>query len=201
MVQIHPPQPSDLVEGPCYEPAPFDFREDSKLPLPDSAVCFSESGETYHHWRVFANGSSGVCIKFKRGSFLKALRKQPGLRMHQVKYLTLDEIKGMTLSVKDLPFLKRYAYEDECEFRVIYESDSTKARKLDIPIPISCIDKITLSPWMHPDLSSYTKRVLHGIDACKSLDIVRSTLIGNETLEDSGRGRCLSRKLISYLVR
>ena len=73
------------------------------------ALRFSETGETYHHWRVFANGSSGVCIKFKRGSFLKALKKQPGLRMRQVRYLTLDEIKAMTVSVKDLPFLKRYA--------------------------------------------------------------------------------------------
>lgn len=144
------------------------------------ALCFSETGETYHHWRVFANGSGGVCIKFKRTSFVKALTKQPHLRMRQVKYLTLDAIEGMTLSVKDLPFLKRYAFEHECEFRVVYESDATKTRKLDIPIPLSCIDKITLSPWMHPDLSSHIKRVLRGIDGCKSLDIVRSTLIGNE---------------------
>jgi hypothetical protein len=150
------------------------------------ALCFSETGETYHHWRVFANGSSGVCIKFKRGSFLKALKKQPGLRMRQVKYLTLDEIKGMTLSVKDLPFLKRYAFEHECEFRIVYESDSTKAPKLDIPISLSCIDKITLSPWMYPDFSAHIKRVLHRIEGCRSLDIVRSTLIGNERWKSLG---------------
>ena len=103
------------------------------------ALCFSETGETYHHWRVFANGSGGVCIKFKRSSFLKALKKQLGVRMRQVKYLTLDEIEGMTLSVKDLPFLKRYAFEHECEYRIVYESDSKKMRKLDIPIPLSLI--------------------------------------------------------------
>jgi Protein of unknown function (DUF2971) len=150
------------------------------------ALCFSETGETYHHWRVFANGSGGVCIKFKRSSFLKALKKQLGVRMRQVKYLTLDEIEGMTLSVKDLPFLKRYAFEHECEYRIVYESDSKKMRKLDIPIPLSCIDKITLSPWMPPDFSSHIKRVLRGIEGCKSLDIVRSTLIGNERWKSLG---------------
>jgi hypothetical protein len=149
------------------------------------ALCFSETGETYHHWRVFANGSGGVCIKFKRSSFLKALKKL-GVRMRQVKYLTLDEIEGMTLSVKDLPFLKRYAFEHECEYRIVYESDSKKMRKLDIPIPLSCIDKITLSPWMPPDFSSHIKRVLRGIEGCQSLDIVRSTLIGNERWKSLG---------------
>ena len=139
------------------------------------ALCFSETNETYHHWRVFANGSSGVCIKFKRTNFLKALGKQPGLRMQQVKYLTLEKIKGMTLSVEDLPFLKRFAFEHECEFRVVYESASRKSRKLDIAIPLSCIDKITLSPWMHPHFSDHIMDVLHGIDGCEDVDIVRST--------------------------
>ncbi len=25
------------------------------------ALCFSQAPETYHHWRVFASGSSGAC--------------------------------------------------------------------------------------------------------------------------------------------
>jgi hypothetical protein len=39
---------------------------------------------------------------------------------------------------------------------------------------------------MHPDFSSHIKRVLHGIDGCKGLDIVRSTLIGNEQWKNLG---------------
>jgi len=30
------------------------------------ALCFTEVNETYHHWSVFAAGSSGICIRFKR---------------------------------------------------------------------------------------------------------------------------------------
>jgi len=31
-----------------------------------NALCFSEADETYHHWRVFAGGSGGIRITFKR---------------------------------------------------------------------------------------------------------------------------------------
>ena len=37
------------------------------------ALCFTESDETYHHWRVFTHGSDGVCIHFKREALLAAL--------------------------------------------------------------------------------------------------------------------------------
>ncbi len=30
------------------------------------ALCFTQASETYHRWRVFANGASGVCITFNR---------------------------------------------------------------------------------------------------------------------------------------
>jgi Protein of unknown function (DUF2971) len=80
------------------------------------AVCFTQANETYHHWRVFANGSSGVCISFKRSTLLEAIQKQHGVKSRSVKYLKLVEIRNMTLARKDLPFLKRYAFEHEEEF-------------------------------------------------------------------------------------
>jgi len=30
------------------------------------AICFSLHRETFHHWRVFSSGSSGVCIEFDK---------------------------------------------------------------------------------------------------------------------------------------
>jgi hypothetical protein len=30
------------------------------------ALCFAKSRETYHRWRVFADGPSGVCVRFDR---------------------------------------------------------------------------------------------------------------------------------------
>ena len=34
------------------------------------ALCFAETFETYHHWRVFASGRDGVCIEFDKQKLL-----------------------------------------------------------------------------------------------------------------------------------
>lgn len=143
------------------------------------ALCFTQASETYHHWRVFANGSSGVCIRFKRAELLRAIKKLAGVRTGKVTYLTLKEMRDKALAVRELPFLKRYAFEDESEFRIIYESKTDNKGKLDIDIPLFCIDRITLSPWVHPALSPHIKRMLKSIKGCSTMDIARSTLIGN----------------------
>jgi hypothetical protein len=143
------------------------------------ALCFSQSGETYHHWRVFANGPGGVCITFKREELLGAITRRTGVRTGRVKYMKLPEIRKKKVAIGSLPFLKRAPFQPENEFRVIFESRE-KLASLDIPIPLSSIDRITLSPWLHPALSTHVKRMISGIRGCKLLDLARSTLINNE---------------------
>ena len=143
-------------------------------------ACFTQADETYHHWRVFAPGSGGVCVKFIRSTLIKAVKKQADLRTGPVAYLKLAELRGEGVRVRNLPFLKRYAFEHENEFRIIYESRAKRLSKLDIDIPLSSIDRITLSPWIHPDLSDHVKTTVRSIDGCSGLSIVRSTLISNE---------------------
>ena len=50
------------------------------------------------------------------------MKKHPGVTARAVRYLKLPEIRRRRLKVGDLPFLKRFPYEDEREFRIIYES-------------------------------------------------------------------------------
>lgn len=150
------------------------------------ALCFTETDERYHYWRVFASGASGVCIQFTRPDLLKAARKQVGMEMRAVKYVRLVDIRQMKLESEELPFLKRYAFEHEHEFRMIYESAKRKVPKLDINIPLSCIDKITLSPWIHQDVVPYVEQRILSIDGCGDLRIVRSTLIDNQEWKSLG---------------
>lgn len=149
------------------------------------AACFTQADETYHHWRVFAGGASGVCITFRREALLKALKRAHGLRSGSVKYLKLNKMPR-TLAVADLPFLKRFAFEHENEFRIIFESRASELQQLDIPISLSCIDKITLSPWINMQLSLGLRRLLSQIEGCRKLRIRRSTLIGNEEWKRKG---------------
>ena len=152
------------------------------------ALCFTQTTETYHHWRVFADGSSGVCIMFDKARLLSAMKKRRGVTAKAVRYLKLPEIRQKRLKVADLPFLKRFPYEDEREFRIVYESKSDKATSLDIDIPIGCIRRITLSPWIPAALTTHLKNTIRRIDGCEGLKIVRSTLIGNEEWKDLGDG-------------
>ncbi len=144
------------------------------------ALCFTQGSETYHHWRVFAPGSSGVCIKFKRAELIQIFENQSGVRTGEVEYLKLKELREKKPTADQLPFIKRYAFEDEAEFRVIFESIKSDLSKKHIPIPLSCIARITLSPWAHKSLLKHVKQVLKTIDGCGNIDIVRSTLVGNE---------------------
>jgi len=151
------------------------------------ALCFSQTEETFHHWRVFADGSSGVCVRFRRQALLRAMRKK-NVRTGKVRYLTLDDIRGVKLKAKDLPFLKRAAFEHEDEHRAIYDSKFEAIKSLDIPIPLSSIERITLSPWISFALSKPIKKFLKEIPGCGSLEIVRSTLIGNQEWKRLGEG-------------
>jgi hypothetical protein len=100
--------------------------------------------------------------------------------------MTLSRIRSKNVKVTDLPFLKRHAFEHEDEFRIIYTSKADMLSKLDISIPLSCIEKVTLSPWMHSGLSHYVKQTLWAIKGCCDLEIVRSTLISNEEWKKLG---------------
>jgi hypothetical protein len=130
------------------------------------ALCFTPAFETYHHLRLFAEGSSGVCISFNQEGLLKAVNKQVGVTARSVRYLILPDIRAMRMKTASLPFLKRSAFEDEREFRIIYESSTEKYDTIDIAIPLSCIDRITLSPWIPSTLSDHVKSTIKEIDGC-----------------------------------
>ena len=151
------------------------------------SMCFTQTDEMYHHWRVFANGSAGVCIRFDRAQLLKAVNKQGGVRTGTVKYLRMAEMRHKNHETRELPFLKRYAYQDEHEFRMLYETSTDKSEHLDIAIPLSCITRITLSPWLPRDLSRNLKQVLRDIEGCSKLSIKRSTLIKSEEWHNYGK--------------
>ena len=144
------------------------------------AACFTQSAETYHHWRVFADGSSGACIKFRHRELMRAVESTNCIRAEKVQYLTLSKLRRHKLKIDELPFLKRYAFQHESEFRIIFESTDRKITKLDLNIPLSCIESISINPWIHTDLFDQLKRVIWSIDGCIDIGIRRSSLIGNE---------------------
>jgi len=57
------------------------------------AACFSTCRETFHHWKVFSNGSAGVCIEFNTNKLLKAFPAKDGFVTGNVCYRLLRDVK------------------------------------------------------------------------------------------------------------
>jgi hypothetical protein len=152
------------------------------------ALCFALAPETYHHWRVFSQGTDGVCIEFDKDKLLHALQGCKELRAEPVIYKEIKEVRASRPNVDELPFLKRYPYRDEREFRLIYTDTNQDLDVKELDIPIECIRRVTLSPWLHASLSESVKATLSEIEGCKELAIYRSQLIEYEKWKRVARG-------------
>lgn len=152
------------------------------------ALCLTQTDETYHHWRVFAGNASGACVVFEKQALLSTLSKVDGVLTGPVDYRRVRDMRGreVQLSVDDLPFMKRAGFTPEAEFRVLYTSAVAQKRFLDIPIPLTSIVEIRLSPWLNSRLRKCVKDTIRSIPGCERLEINRSTLIGNSTWKKFG---------------
>ncbi len=110
---------------------------------------------------------------------LDSLNVQTGIRHEIVVYKKLNQIKGSLIAVEDLPFCKRHGYQDEGEYRVIYENANEALSIKNISINLSCIEKITFSPFIYPQLFEAMKEIITKIPGCEKLKLDRSTLVNN----------------------
>jgi len=151
------------------------------------ALCFSEKNETYHHWSVFCSRENGVCVVFDREKFIEHLSGQQGITFGPVNYRTIGDTGWPDLAIDDLPFLKRWAFRDESEFRIIYSDESRSEETKDIHLPLSCVKKIMINPWIPDQLFFAIKETIKEIDGCKSLGVGKSRLINNDSWKMVGK--------------
>lgn len=144
------------------------------------ALCFAETAETYHHWRVFSPGADGVCLEFDKKKLRAIVERQPQFKCRSVTYKTIEDAKTAGIETGNLPFVKRYPFRDEKEFRLIFVDMDREMESQNLDIGIDVIKRVTLSPWMHKSLSESVKASLKSINGCNRVKIYRSTLVDNE---------------------
>lgn len=149
------------------------------------AICFAETNETFHHWKVFSGNISGVCIEFDKGKLLNdfknvSIPKDAKMIIRKVKYPKINHLKANPPKAWQLPFIKRHPYRDEKELRVIYSDKVNKMASNPISINLSCINQVLLSPLVPDALMDSLKIVINGIKNCDNIRVIRSTLIDNE---------------------
>lgn len=129
-------------------------------------LCFLEDDETIHHWKAYAEGILGCCIEFDKEQMLEFLskRRKSGINFGSVVYKRLKDLGHGTADeyVHMIPFIKRWPYRVEKEFRIIWDGIEGKdPDPYDIPFkPRDLIRKITLSPEMPKNIFSVVQKNL-----------------------------------------
>lgn len=112
------------------------------------AVCAATCSETYHHWKVFSAAADGACVEIYRGPLEEALEDLPGTRFGEVQYLILDKVEKLTpRDVPRLPFVKRYAFAAEEEYRILVERSEPQQPVVWLEMPLDWIAGIQLNPF------------------------------------------------------
>ncbi len=140
------------------------------------ALCFTHDSETIHHWKTYADGSSGCCIEFNAKALFEIFDATPGLRHGKVSYKTILEAERTRIPLLEMPFTKRRPYSCEQEYRAIWEGDSIK-NCLELEVPLSAINKVTISQQMPEQVYDTIKQLLK---TKSSNRVSRSTLYENK---------------------
>lgn len=92
----------------------------------------------------------------------------------------MNDLDDNLKRVNDLPFVKRYPYRDEKEFRIIYVSKSKTMDVKYIPIDLQMIKRIMFNPWLPKDIFKSVRQMIKLIDNCGDISVFQTTLIDNE---------------------
>ena len=144
------------------------------------ALCFSMGDETIHHWSAFASGSAGCRIDFHMPTLISTIADKNGIRHGKVIYKKINKLRAGDLANEKRPFIKRWPYRIEQEYRIIFESsDKADAGHKELPVSISmdCIRSITLNQETPESVFKSVKAQL-GVKSDKRIS--RSTLFENK---------------------
>lgn len=152
------------------------------------AMCFTEGNETYHHWRVFSGGNVGVCITFVYGNLMSYLEAAPQIAHDEVRYSRVKDLDKKPPTVAALPFVKRSAYSDEREYRIVYSDRKDALLAKRMPVGLDSIYKVTLSPWLPLSLYGSTKTAIRSIPGCAKLQVRRTNMLDSEQWKKIAQG-------------
>jgi hypothetical protein len=143
------------------------------------AICFSTDDETIHGWKNYASGISGCLIEFDKEKLLNSFIGIKGIRKGNVHYKKVTDVEENSIEVDDIPFIKRYPYRIETEFRILWEG-RTDEEKIEFDISLNSINKITISQNMPKDVYNTIVSLLREDFKDPEKRINRSTLFENQ---------------------
>ena len=133
------------------------------------ALCFAEARETYHHWHVFAGKSSGGILDLDKDLLINSVCRTPSIKWDSVKYPKFKELRVTHPATEELPFVKRYPFRDEREFRIICEDATPMLEAKDLKFDPHALLKVIINPWIPQSVFESVKAQLSAIDGWPDL--------------------------------
>jgi hypothetical protein len=143
------------------------------------AYCMAEGRELAHHWQVFADRGSGVCIAFDKARLIEAISADPAIQHRSVSYVNWRDIH-LAGPLDHLPFIKRQVYRAEREYRLIATPNTNdNLAAYDVGIPLSCITSISVSGEVPEAHFETFRRLVGSVPDCRRLRVRQSGLLQN----------------------
>jgi hypothetical protein len=142
-------------------------------------MCFTQTSDRFHFWKVYASGSWGVRLEFDKKLLLNSTSDNQYIRHGEVNYLKINELRHQHLDVESLPFIKRWPYNDENEYRLFVEHHKGEEAVNRIGIDLSSLKRITLSPFATDDHQKLMREQLRLSLGQLDVRISNSTLLNN----------------------
>lgn len=183
----------------------------AKLAMPKGKVfgviCFTKARETCTHWKTFASKGIGVKITFLQDKLLDSLKKNieqdEKILDSRICYKARKNVLKTLISGVDKIFtplfLKKSAYSNENEYRVacVVNARECGIGKVvrQVKIPLSCISRITISPYVQKEtaydainlLKEYIELLVDKDEKTLNIEVKRSTMMYDKKWQMAGR--------------
>ena len=121
-----------------------------------------------------------MCIEFHRGNLIDKFKTQNGFLHGYVEYVLLKDLRQYPPAFDDLPFIKRFAYQGESEYRFIFTS-TEKEKKIEyISIDIDDIKQIVINPWVESPVYESMRLTIAETSGWKKVKMRKSTVTKND---------------------
>lgn len=139
------------------------------------ALCFTIGSETIYHWGAFSSKNEACCIEIDSNSF-NGICNKSGFRMKEVSYVSLKDLQSKVTDISQIPFLKRFPYWNEKEYRIIFESKK-KTLRPSLALKRCNIKRITINQYLPKQLFDL---INEKIESVWKVTVTRSTIIKND---------------------
>lgn len=137
--------------------------------------CYTKSSQKHHFWGAPDNCNPKLCIDLDYKK-LTALATQHNYKFHKIDYIKDRDISSLSIkSNLDALFKKRNIYSDENEYRMVFVANQICSDfTYHVPIDLTVVKSITVSPFASPKKFDEIKHDLRKINGCQDLRVEHS---------------------------